>query len=252
MRNQDGYLLWEHISKAYYEDVGGELRSLPKIRMEHIKMTSYSSMKVYLAAQVLSSTMSAALTLFGGEECAATAKYCKIIDSFFDCFNVRSVNEGKFKSKPNSSPFKSTDDGRFDWLINTFLAYFDNWKQFIDNQAGEFTQADRARMFISWQTYEGLHITTKSIIEVTKFLINEGAEFVLTERFCQDTVEQYFGNQRKFGRRNENPDLYEAGYFDNTIRIQKTISCSTGNTSGRYDSKKNWINVSDTKISKRK
>ena len=49
-------------------------------------------------------------------------------------------------------------------------------------------------------------------------------EFVLTERFCQDPVEEYFGNQRGLGRRSDNPDLKTFGYNDNTIRIQRVVT----------------------------
>ena len=54
-------------------------------------------------------------------------------------------------------------------------------------------------MFISWQTFEGLQVTVYSAIDAIKFLQAEGAEFVLPERFCQDPLEEYFGNQRKLG-----------------------------------------------------
>ena len=66
-------------------------------------------------------------------------------------------------------------------------------------------------MFISWQTHEGLQITAHSVVEATKFLLNIGMQYVLTERFCQDSVEEYFGNQRKFGRRSDNPDIKTLG-----------------------------------------
>ena len=88
--------------------------------------------------------------------------------------------------------------------------------------------------------------------EAIKFLLSEGMEFVLTERFCQDPVEEYFGNQRKLGRRSDNPDLKTFGYNDNTIRIQKSISCQSGNTRGRYDKKRSWENITDEQLSKRK
>ena len=52
-------------------------------------------------------------------------------------------------------------------------------------------------MFLSWQTYEGFNNTVHSAIECTKFLLQKGMEFVLTECFCQDPVEEYFGNERK-------------------------------------------------------
>ena len=93
-------------------------------------------------------------------------------------------------------------------------------------------------MFLSWQTYEGFKIAVYSAIEATRFLLSEGMDYVLTERFCQDPVEEYFGNQRKLGRRNDNPDVYSFGYHDNTIRIQRTISCDSGNTRGRKDKRR--------------
>lgn len=62
-------------------------------------------------------------------------------------------------------------------------------------------------MFISWQTQEGFQFTVYSVIEATQFLLQEGMEFVLTERFCQDSLEDYFGHQCKLGRRNDNPDI---------------------------------------------
>ena len=45
-------------------------------------------------------------------------------------------------------------------------------------------------------TFEGFKITVHSAIKATKFLLEEGMEYVLTERFCQDPVKEYFGNQR--------------------------------------------------------
>jgi hypothetical protein len=92
-----------------------------------------------------------------------------------------------------------------------FLEYLKSWKTRIQNRPGNFTKNARARMFLYWQKYEGFEITVHSAIECTRFLLQEGMEFVLTERFCQDLVE-YFGNQRKLGRRSDNPDIHQFGY----------------------------------------
>ena len=81
---------------------------------------------------------------------------------------------------------------RFVWLMQ-FLDYLRTWKENVDNRPGNFTQNARNRMFLSWQTYEGYQISVQSAVEVTRFLLQEGFEFVLTERFCQDPVEEYFG-----------------------------------------------------------
>ena len=47
------------------------------------------------------------------------------------------------------------------------------------------------RANISAQTYEGLRIAVYSHIEVIKFLLAEGFQYVLTERFMQDVLEDY-------------------------------------------------------------
>jgi len=125
-------------------------------------------------------------------------------------------------------------------------------KENINQRPGNFTKTAIAKMFMYWQTFEGLNISVQSMIEVVQFLISEGFEYVLTERFCQDPVEEYFGCQRKLGRRSDNPDLKHFGYNDNAIRIQRNVSCTSGNTSGRYNKKISWENISDDPIPKRK
>ena len=95
-------------------------------------------------------------------------------------------------------------------------------------------------------------MTTYFVIELIKFLLSEGMEFVLTGRFCQDAVEEYFSKQQQLGRRCDNPDLKTFGYNDNTIRIQKSMSCQSGNTRGRYDKRQNWENVTGEKLPKEK
>eukprot|EP00795_Rhopilema_esculentum_P002185 gene2186-17776_t len=78
--------------------------------------------------------------------------------------------------------------------------------------------------------------------------ICQEVDFVLTERFCQDPVEEYFGNQRKLCRRNANPDIRQVGRNANTICTQRSISCESGNTRGRKDKSRSWWNVSDDPV----
>ena len=77
-------------------------------------------------------------------------------------------------------------------------------------------------------------------------------EFVLSERFSQDPLEEYFGNQRKLGRRNDNPDMKMFVYNNNTIRVQRAVSCQSGKKRGRKDREKSWVNVFNDPVAKRK
>ena len=160
-------------------------------------------MRVRLAAQVLSETVGNVLNHFGPPEAAGTAEFCLMMDTFFDCLNVRNTKEHELKKKPNLRPYQSTDDIRFEWL-DTFLQYFNRWIESIEARNDTNYSANaRSNMSISWQTYEGLQITVHSFKEVCKYLLHNGVKFILSERFCQDDVENYFGRQRAIGSRKD-------------------------------------------------
>lgn len=155
------------------------------------------------------------------------------------------------KWKPFLAPYTAADGERFHWMETTFRGYLNN-KFGRKKWPSEFTQNSRNKMFLSWQTHEGFQITTFSVIEATKFLLNEGMEFALTERFCQDALEEYFGCQKKTWK-----EMWQSryenvfGYNDNSLRIQRSVSIQSGNTRGRKDKCRSWENVSDDPVAKR-
>ena len=124
----------------------------------------------------------------------------------------------------------------------------------ILNSPGKYSKQACAKMFISRQTFEGFKISVNSVVEVTKFLLGEGFEFVLTERFCQDLLEEYFGNQRARGRRSNNPTANEFAYNDLSIATQRGIApVIKGNVAGRHAGRKSkWFVVEDEPLRKRK
>ena len=93
------------------------------------------------------------------------------------------------------APDRSPNDPRFEWVENVFLKYLADWLALTQVRPGSFTADQRAQIFLSLQTYRGLQITIKSMITVIQFLLAEGLKCVLTERFCQDDLEEYFGFQ---------------------------------------------------------
>ena len=109
-------------------------------------------------------------------------------------------------------------------------------------------------MFISRQNHEGMQITCYSVIEATKHLLKEGFQFVLTERFCQGVLKEYFWRQRGIGRRNDNPTVSQFGYNDNIIRMQRSVTNFTGNTRGKHKNKRttSWNDVDNQLLPKRK
>ena len=181
-----------------------------------------------MAAQVPNATMGSVLQKFCPDD-GETAALCSLMDGFFDIINIKNTREADRKLKPFLKPFSSHDDSRFDWLRHVFLKYFEDWLESINSRADHIKADDRGKMFLSWQTYEGIKITVPSVIELVQFLLSKNVPYVLTERFCQDPLENYFGHQRSMGCRKENPSLYDVGYNDNTIRNQKIFRSVFGN-----------------------
>ena len=160
--------------------------------------------------------------------------------------NTRSTTEHKHKRNTNLKPYSNPNDERLTWISNVFLPYLDQWKTHTANRPG-FTKEQQQTMFISLQTYEGYQITINSMVNIVKFLLGAGFSYVLTERFMQDVLEEYFGYQRASGRWSENPTAYEFGYNDITINMQQTIK-PKGNVQGRHTG--HWETVSDEPLPK--
>jgi len=212
----------------------------------------FSIFQVKLAIQVLSKSVAIALQEGGNDDVMGTAKFCMMINDFFDCTNVRSTTEHVSKRNQLIKPYTSLEDERFQWLKDVFLKYLDSWKNSITAREGKYSGNDKEKMFISAQTYEGFKISIYSHIEAIKFLLAQGFQYVLSERFMQDVVEDYFGHQRAKGGWSDNPTAQQFAYNDLTIAAQRDIApVVRGNVGGCY-TKEKWYTVSDEPVHKRK
>ncbi|XP_012566352.2 uncharacterized protein LOC105850424 [Hydra vulgaris] len=95
--NDGQQLIWYHITRIVNDEMKNGLKIIPKLTQDHIKLSAYSVMNVRLAAQVLSSSVSNILKNYYPDDTNGTAKFCEMLDSFFDCLNVRNSSEGIMK-----------------------------------------------------------------------------------------------------------------------------------------------------------
>ena len=117
---------------------------------------------------------------------------------------------------------------------------------------GNYSSDDRGKMSLSLQTYNGFKISIYSHIEAIQFLLAEGFQYVLSKRFMQDVLEDYFCHQRAKGGRSDNPTAQQFGYNDLTIAAQRNIApVLRDNVRGRYEKKK-WHQVSDEPVKETK
>ena len=80
-----------------------------------------------------------------------------------------------------------------------------------------------------------------SFVEMARYLLPCESEidkqlFLLSERISQDPLENYFGQQRARGGRNENPNLQQCLHNAAAIRVQKSIATNPirGNCSRKH------------------
>ena len=65
-----------------------------------------------------------------------------------------------------------------------------------------------------------------SFVEVSKFLLSSNKDdlFLLSERFSQDPLENYFVQQRARGGRSDNPTIQRSLHNASALRIQKSMA----------------------------
>jgi hypothetical protein len=161
---------------------------------------------------------------------------------------VRSTSEHERKRNERIKPYENPEDEHLIWMKDRFLKFLEDWKSSIQTREGPFTAAEREKMFLSNQTYEGFKISANSRVQVIKFLLSEGFSYVLTERFIQYVIKDYFGHQRTQRGRSDNPSAKRFGYDDLTIAVKRDIAPSvSGNTGGRYGKAK-WYTFSDDPV----
>eukprot|EP00794_Sanderia_malayensis_P008307 gene8307-9194_t len=247
-------IIWKHLVDLYESDRTSLIRKMPKLTNEHIHLNPYSKMRVNLAAQVMNESVGKIMASYGPPASSETAKFILMIDKFFDCCNTRSLEEGARKRKPHLAPYVSEDDERFVFLKDSFLEYLSDWKEAIDRRPGVYSKEDKAKMFLSTQTFEGIQTTVLSLIDCVKFLLRHGFKYVLTNKISQDPLEDHFGRQRGLARRSTNPTLHALGFQENKLRLQRSIATSItpkGNTKGSKRPTER-ITISHSPLKKRK
>ena len=78
-------------------------------------------MNVRFAVQMLSKSVANILRNYYLCETYKTAKFCKMMNNFFDIFNARNSVDGIKTKNSFLKPFTSDTDEIFEWLRYTFL-----------------------------------------------------------------------------------------------------------------------------------
>lgn len=101
----------------------------------------------------------------------------KTTKRWFDIFHSHDTT---YTGSGQKSPISKTDDPRLLWLEHEF----------------QETSKPRGKDGFTCETFEALHVTTKSTVETARFLLRNGVNCVLTRKLNSDPIESIFGRIR--------------------------------------------------------
>ena len=82
-----------------------------------------------------------------------------INELIFDIINIQNNQSLEFDWIPMLASLRSINGQRFSWVRNVFLKSFEDWLNSVQQCQRNFTKDAGQKMFLSWQTYEGLKIS---------------------------------------------------------------------------------------------
>ena len=81
-------------------------------------LNCYSKVTIKFSVPVLNERAAKILQFFGTTATYQTTKYCQMLDQFFDCVNIISLEKHKKKTKPFLRPYINENNVRFSWMMN--------------------------------------------------------------------------------------------------------------------------------------
>lgn len=208
----DGIADWSVISELYNIEQHATTRMCPRLTINHITPNNFAKMRVNYAVQVLSRSVSSAIRSISNldkfsqknkEHAESTANFIEKMDKLFDIMNSSHVDyKDKYKAPLSKS---NTVQKEF---LSQMLDYLNNINvvQKINERKKTVYAFDGLK-----QNINGFLQLSESIFTNDSFDIS----FILTFKFNQDGLENFFSLIRNSGGNNNKPSVRE---FNNQYR----------------------------------
>ncbi|XP_052131084.1 uncharacterized protein LOC127751486 [Frankliniella occidentalis] len=268
---------WDFIIKLYEAKKDKSLRKSYKLNAMNVYPDSYARMRVKLAGQVLSKTVSTDLRSQGWFEASETALFLEKVNDWFDYLNGAHSSIATKTRNKNVAAYTSETDERFG-LIEDFLNYLEDWEKEAQNpnqsvnasmisnasinnldhdeseiEDGVFNpdeETSSSKRLMSKQTLDGIRMTSYAFKPLVSFMLKAGASFVNARVFTQDPLEQHFSKVRAGQGGSNNPNIFQVL---NRNRALHTIGqLGTRKRKGNHGEDSNQIEVTTEPLPKRK
>lgn len=237
--NNNKEIRWQLLRNLNGFQINEGLHFANKIGNRHINFRN-EIMKVKLATQLLSMSVANALKLcqdisisplFTNTE--ATVDFIKMFNNLFDIFNSRAYNQFAFKRPicPENA--------------NSIMTYFEKAKEYISSlciynisrriiQKRIIMKVNKKKLIEckAKTGFLGFLICIESLKHLYTTLVEkeQRLSYIATYRLSQDHIETFFGNIRKHGGHNNNPNVVQfKGIYKKLLNHLKLRASFTGN-----------------------
>lgn len=158
------------------------LRAVPKLTQKHVHPNNFQKMSVRIAAQLFSKSVADGLQFYKSHsdklrDVDPTITFTRKMNDIFDLLNGRRPVDG---IRLNSSRDRLQE-------LHDASRWLDDWETYVLT-----LPVAQQKQFLSRQTCQGLRITLKSAIDLSRVLLHAGFSYVLTGKFNQDPLETVY------------------------------------------------------------
>ncbi|KAH6942561.1 hypothetical protein HPB50_007967 [Hyalomma asiaticum] len=211
------------VQKLYEHQKRTTVKLARNLTRKHVYPSNLEKMNVLRAVQIFSPQVTAALEHLQQnstgdaryfKEASSTICFMKTMKKWFD------IHDTSFNGNGHKSPIFSRDDCRLVWLKNDFTSYVEEIQQNSTKSVNDgFTN----------ETYQALLLTTRSTVETTQFLLEQGVSYVLTKKLNSDPIEAIFGRVRSMCGGNDTLDARAVtAALDHIVKL-KSLSQTKSN-----------------------
>lgn len=209
---------WKDIEALYNIDSKNSIRCCPKLTTNHLYPNNFQKMKVKLATQVLSHTVSSAMLMAtsGGllpPSAVGTAELIAQFDKIFDCLNSTSFDSSKIYNHPLSS-----ESHHFKFMAD-MCSLVGRIKVKEPTTGKDVTS--------SLKCLKALQTTINGMFQVWES-VQPSVKFLCTRRLNQDPLENFFGCIRQQGGNCDTPTTiqftraFRKLFYDNYLTPSNT------------------------------
>ena len=215
------------LRKLYDLEKRNSLRLCPKLTDGHFDIKPFKKMKVSLATQVLSHSVATALRTYVQFKqldtfALQTADFVERIDKLFDILNSRTQKANHKWKKPLTANSKE----QFSFLDEA-VEWIKSWN---------FRHVTTKKEKSSLPFHSGLLQTVRAIRLVSDELLTaHGFRFVMTSRFNQDIVENWFSCIRQKGLNNDSRTCWEYETAARAVSVNWMLTSVSSKSNCEYD-----------------